>query len=133
MVNRPVFKNGNYLIKGKKYPNLIGSRKMVFTHKTAYKTTGGLTRRDLMQNKNNEIVSRKKHFTAKKEKRLVKYGYATKKGEFGYVLITPQIKSTKSVKRNKSSKRKSSMKGGNNIQPANFNLNDNFKSIPAQL
>jgi len=40
-----------------------------------------------MQNKNGRIVSKKKHFTAKKEKRLVKAGYTAKKGKFGYVKI----------------------------------------------
>ena len=54
-------------------------------HGTAYKTPGGLTKDKLMFNKNNRIVSRKKHNTAKKEKRLQKYGYFTKKGKFGYV------------------------------------------------
>jgi hypothetical protein len=38
-------------------------------------------------NKNGRIVSRKKHVTAKKEKRLVKAGYGTKKGKFGFVKI----------------------------------------------
>ena len=33
------------------------------------------------------IVSKSKHFTAKKEMRLLKYGYDTKKGKFGYVKI----------------------------------------------
>jgi hypothetical protein len=36
-------------------------------------------------NKNGRIVSRKKHATAKKEKRLEKAGYFTKKGKFGAV------------------------------------------------
>jgi hypothetical protein len=38
-------------------------------------------------NKNGRIVSRKKHVTAKKEKRLVRAGYGTKKGKFGFVKI----------------------------------------------
>jgi hypothetical protein len=87
MVNRPVRRNGFYSIKNMRFPNLFGSRKMVYTFKTAYKTTGGLTRNDLIQNKHGEIVSKKKHFTAKKEKRLIKHGYGTKKGKFGYVKI----------------------------------------------
>jgi hypothetical protein len=33
------------------------------------------------------IVSKSKHFSAKKEMRLLKYGYGTKKGKFGYVKI----------------------------------------------
>jgi hypothetical protein len=38
-----------------------------------------------MYNKHKRIVSRKKHVKAKKEKRLEKAGYFTKKGQFGYV------------------------------------------------
>ena len=38
-----------------------------------------------MKNKHGEIVSRKKHLTAKREKRLEKHGYFAKKGKFGYV------------------------------------------------
>jgi hypothetical protein len=38
-----------------------------------------------MKNKSGRIVSRKKHFSAKRENRLVKAGYKTKKGHFGFV------------------------------------------------
>lgn len=62
----------------------FGSRAEVF-HGNAKKTTGGLTKSDLLQNKHGEIVSRKKSITAKKEKRLEKAGYFTKKGVFGFV------------------------------------------------
>jgi hypothetical protein len=62
----------------------FGSRAEVF-HGTAKKTTGGLTKTDLMKNKHGEIVSKKKHFTAKKEKRLEKAGFFTQKGKFGFV------------------------------------------------
>ena len=62
----------------------FGSRAEVF-HGTSKKTSGGLEKKDLMKNKHGEIVSRKKHFTAKKEKRLEKHGYFTQKGKFGFV------------------------------------------------
>jgi len=62
----------------------FGSRAEVW-HGNAKKTTGGLTKKDLLKNKHGEIVSKKKHLTAKKEKRLEKAGYFTKKGKFGYV------------------------------------------------
>ena len=62
----------------------FGSRAEV-RHRNAKKTTGNLTKKDLLQNKWGEIVSRKKHMSAKKEKRLEKYGYYAKKGKFGYV------------------------------------------------
>jgi hypothetical protein len=73
--------DGMYHIHGKKYPILIGSRAQV-EHGNAFKTPGGLKKGDLLMNKNGHIVSRKKHFTAKKEKRLEKAGYKTKKGVF---------------------------------------------------
>lgn len=78
--------HGHYHIHGHKYEMLEGSRAQVL-HGTAYKTSGGLKKHELLQNKNGRIVSRKKHLTAKKEKRLVKAGYGTKKGKFGYVKI----------------------------------------------
>jgi len=78
--------SGHYLIHGHKYEMLEGSRAQVL-HGTAYKTSGGLKKHELLQNKNGRIVSRKKHLTAKKEKRLVRAGFGTKKGKFGYVKI----------------------------------------------
>ena len=62
----------------------FGSRAEVF-HGTCKKTSGGLEKKDLMKNKHGEIVSRKKHLTAKKEKRLEKFGFFTQKGKFGFV------------------------------------------------
>lgn len=87
--------DGMYHIKGKKFQMLIGSRAQVW-HGTAYKTEGGLTKDKLMKNKRDHIVSKKKHLTAKKEKRLEKAGYFTKKGQFGYVK-----KSVKNTRKNK--------------------------------
>ncbi len=62
----------------------VGSRAEVF-HSNALHTTGGLTKKDLIKNKHGEIVSKKKHFQAKKDKRLEKAGYFTQKGKFGFV------------------------------------------------
>jgi hypothetical protein len=64
-----------------------GSRVQVF-HGTAKKTSGGLTKKDLLKNKWGRIVSAKKHHTAKKEKRLLKHGYTAKKGKFGSVKVS---------------------------------------------
>jgi hypothetical protein len=97
---------GHYLIKGHKYEILEGSRAQVH-HGTAYKTSGGLTKEHLLQNKNGRIVSKKKHTTAKREKRLVRAGYGTKKGHFGAVKI------------HNSSKKSRSMKGGKYTQSLN--------------
>ena len=72
--------------EGSSFSQLIGSRAQVW-HGTAYKTTGGLTKRDLMMS-HGRVVSRKKHFSAKKEKRLEKAGYFAKKGSFGFIKKT---------------------------------------------
>jgi hypothetical protein len=66
------------------FKTIIGSRAEVW-HGTAKHTSGGLTKTHLMKNKSGRIVSRKKHFSAKRENRLVKAGYKTKKGHFGFV------------------------------------------------
>jgi len=84
--------SGKYVVSGKSYDMLIGSRAQVW-HGTAYKTTGGLNKNDLMQNKSGRIVSKAKHNTAKREKRLVKAGYGTKKGKFGFVKIGSKSRS----------------------------------------
>ena len=78
--------DGMYHIHGKKYEQLRGSRAQVW-HGTAYKTDGtpGLKKDDLLMNKWGRIVSKKKHNTAKKEKRLEKHGFFAKKGKFGFV------------------------------------------------
>jgi hypothetical protein len=73
-----------------------GTRAEVW-HGTAKKTSGGLTKGHLIKNKSGRIVSKAKHFTAKKENRLLKAGYGTQKGKFGFV----KIGSTKSRKSRK--------------------------------
>jgi hypothetical protein len=129
-MKRPVRKeNGKYVISGKSYNELFGSRAQVHNG-TAYKTTGGLTKSNLVMNKWGRIVSANKHKTAKKEKRLQKYGYYTKKGKFG------------AVKRNSSMKRKSQKVGGgvaDNAQELNVpvpevnNSVDKVEMNPSQL
>jgi len=85
MVNKPTRgSDGAYHIKGKKYEMLFGSRAQVW-HGTAYKTKGQLKKDNLMMNKRGRVVSKRKHNTAKKDKRLIKAGYFTKKGKFGFV------------------------------------------------
>lgn len=83
---------GKYNIHGKTYEVLEGSRAQVW-HGTAYKTSGGLKKADIMMNKNKRIVSKSKHDTARKEKRLVKAGYGTQKGKFGFVKLGQTMKS----------------------------------------
>jgi len=76
--------DGKYHISGKVYDMNEGSRAQVM-HGTAHKTSGGLVKDKLMMNKHGRVVSRKKHATAKKEKRLEAHGYFAKKGKFGAV------------------------------------------------
>lgn len=83
-----------------KFVKTVGSRAEVW-HGVAKKTSGGLEKKDLFQNKNGNIVSKKKHLTAKKEKRLEKFGYFAEKGKFGFVK-----KSVKSIKKLKKTKKK---------------------------
>lgn len=75
---------GGYMIKGKHFDKCVGSRAEV-GHGTAYKTSGGLTKSDLSQNKHGRWVSKALSRLAKSEKRLEKAGYFTKKGKFGFV------------------------------------------------
>jgi len=76
--------DGLYHVKGKTYELLVGSRQQV-GHGTAYKTSGGLTADDLLHNKHGRWVSKAKHNSEKKIKRLEKAGFFTKKGVFGWV------------------------------------------------
>ena len=68
--------DGMYHINGRKYVFIRGSRAQVW-HGTAYKTDGspGLKKENLIMNKHGRIVSRRKHATAKREKRLERHGY----------------------------------------------------------
>ena len=104
-MKRPVRQeDGLYHIKGQTYKAVRGSRHQVW-NKTAYKTPGGLLRKELTMS-HGRIVSLKKHKTAKKERRLEKFGYFAEKGKFGYV--------KKDVK---SRKIRKSLKGGNEQLP----------------
>jgi len=73
--------DGKYHVQGKTFDMLEGKRQQV-GHGTAFKTSGGLTKKDLFFNKRGRWVSRKKYKTAKKERRLEKAGYKPKKGTF---------------------------------------------------
>ena len=86
--------DGKYHIKGKVFELLMGTRAQVW-HGTAYKTTGGLRKMDLIQTTKGRIVSRSKHNSAKKENRLVKHGYGTMKGKFGYVKLSSKSRKSR--------------------------------------
>lgn len=101
----------------------VGTRAQVW-HKTAKKTSGGLTKNNLMKNKAGRIVSKAKHNTAKREMRLVKYGYGTKKGEFGMVKLgSPKSKGRKSRK----------MRGGaDSLTPSDVSSSYMIKNVVPQ-
>lgn len=101
--------DGMYHIKGDKFPVLVGSRAQVM-HKTAYKTTGGLTKKDLKKNKHGKIVSKAKSRKGPEMlKRLHDKGYFTRKGKFGAIKKTKKAKKgsnkTKKAKKGKKSKK----------------------------
>ena len=87
--------DGKYHLDGQVCEKGIGTRAQVW-HGTACKTSGGLMKKNLFMNKNGRIVSRRKHDTAKREKRLEKHGYYARKGKFGWVKRTPRRSSRKS-------------------------------------
>ena len=90
------------------FKKTIGSRAEVF-HGVAKHTSGGLEKKHLLKNKAGQLVSKAKHLTAKKEKRLEKYGYFAKKGQFGYVKKTPKDALKKTI-RKKTLKKKNTRK-----------------------
>ncbi len=111
---------------GGKHSQTIGTRAQVW-HGTAKKTSGGLHKNDLMMNKSGRIVSRAKHTTAKKEMRLLKYGYGTEKGKFGFV----KVGSRKHSRRHRSRK----MRGGSgmgSLTPAGVNDDYMIKDVVPQ-
>lgn len=86
--------DGKYHVAGKGYEQLVGSRAQVW-HGTAYKTSGGLTKKQLSMNKWGRIVSVKKQQTAKREKRLEAHGFFAQKGKFGVVKKSPKTRRAK--------------------------------------
>lgn len=92
--------SGKYKVAGGVYEMLVGTRAQVW-HGTAYKTSGGLCKSDLMQNQAGRIVSKAKHATAKKEMRLLKHGYGTQKGKFGFVKMTGHHRGSRHSRRSR--------------------------------
>jgi hypothetical protein len=89
-----------------------GTRAQVW-HGTAKKTSGGLTKNNLMKNKHGRIVSRRKHASGKKSiKNLRKLGYVAKKGHF---------KLFHKGHKGKSKKMKGGMALGGQLSPTEYN------------
>ena len=93
--------DGQYHVGGAKYKQLRGSRAQVW-HGTAFKTPGGLTRKQLKMNKHGRIVSLKKS-KSNPLKRLTDAGYKTKKGVFGSTKKAKKV--TKKSKKTRKSKK----------------------------
>ena len=98
----------------------VGSRAQVW-HGTAKKTKGGLTKSALMKNKHGRIVSRKMHFTAKKQNRLVKAGYITKKGHFGFIKHGTKGRKGHRGSRKGSRRMRGGMAYGGPLSPLSYN------------
>ena len=106
--------NGKCVVSGKTFDMLIGTRAQVW-HGTAYKTTGGLTKSNIMKNKSGRIVSKSKYNSAKRENRLVKAGYGTKKGKFGFVKLNG---TSKRGRKSRGKSRGKKMRGGSGVNYA---------------
>jgi len=65
--------NGTYNINGKIFESLYGTREQVWDEKS-YRTSGGLTKNDLIMNKLGKIVSRKKSIGELSYDRFTKWG-----------------------------------------------------------
>ena len=99
-----------------------GSRAEVM-HGTAKRTSGGLMKKDLKYNKQRRIVSRKMSLRAKKEKRLEKAGFKTKKGVFGSFKKGKRVSGRRSRRRSKRRSRRRQRGGTNFIQQVNSGMN----------
>jgi hypothetical protein len=93
--------DGKFHIDGKIYNELKGRRQQVGGG-TAYKTSGGLIKADLIQNAKGDWVSKVKSEDAVENNNLLKYGYGSKKGSFGYVKVKPVQTRRKKHTRNRS-------------------------------
>ena len=89
------------------YSQTVGTRAQVW-HGTAKKTSGGLTKKDLMM-KNGRIKSRRASQKAKRNNNLKKAGWTFKRGTFGAVRIGEERKGRKGRKgRSKGSRKRRS-------------------------
>ena len=98
--------DGKYHVHGKTFKALVGKRAQVW-HGTAFKTSGGLEKKDLLMNKNGRVVSLSKHKHEKKVDRLGELGIKAVKGKFG---PTKKAMSKGSKKKRRTRKRSRSKK-----------------------
>ena len=102
-----------YLVNGKKFDMLVGSRRQVWNG-TAYKTNPGkkaLTKKNLIQKKNGNIVSKRKSATAKRQKNLGKYiDLARRNKGKKFQKMKKGLVKTKKTKKRKRKRRKGTRK-----------------------
>tara|TARA_B100000927_G_scaffold291484_1_gene293922 strand:- start:3328 stop:4407 length:1080 start_codon:yes stop_codon:yes gene_type:complete len=121
--------DGGYLIKGKKYETLRGTRRQVYEYETAYKTAGGLLKGDLVQNDKGRIVSKAKYDDGPNLlKNLTKRGFFTKKGKFGHTKMK-----TRKLRKKLTRKNRRKMKGGASIQELKTQLSEVKEMIPNKI
>jgi hypothetical protein len=121
--------DGGYLIKGKKYETLRGTRRQVYEYETAYKTAGGLLKGDLVQNDKGRIVSKAKFDDGPNLlKNLTKRGFFTKKGKFGHTKMK-----TRKLRKKLTRKNRRKMKGGATIQDLKEQLSKVKNIIPNKI
>ena len=106
-----------------------GSRHKVWNG-TALKTTGGLKKADLFMNSRRRIVSRVKHFGALQDNRLVKHGYLTRKGKFGFYRMSDEDNNVVRVAGKKPMKRESATRSRKrNVGLLRKNVNDDDDDV----
>ena len=74
---------------------VVGSKAQVW-HGTADRTSGGLKKTDLFQDKNGNIKSKRASKAAKKNQNLKNAGWTAEKGKFGAVRVEDLTKKNKS-------------------------------------
>lgn len=92
------------------YSQTVGTRAQVW-HGTAKKTSGGLTKKDLMM-KNGRIKSRRASQKAKRNNNLKKAGWTFKRGTFGAVRIGEEKKKRSKGRKSGSRKKRSNKRSG---------------------
>jgi|TARA_Y100000389_G_C17427722_1_gene500596 hypothetical protein len=121
--------DGGYIIKGKKYETLRGTRRQVHEYETAYKTAGGLLKGDLVQNDKGRIVSKAKFDDGPNLlKNLTKRGFFTKKGKFGHTKMK-----TRKLRKKLTRKNRRKMKGGATITELKEQLGEVKEMIPNKI
>jgi len=74
------YSDGLYYIGNKVYNSCFGTREEVWKQE-AYKTSGGLLKEDLIMNKHQKLISKRKFITEKKSNRLEEVNAAKKREE----------------------------------------------------